>query len=135
MRAKSFAVIFGLGVVSALGTIGVDAQTNVQRITLKNGESVELHPIYWVVNCRSIMVGMPEIEILEGPPEVTLAIKEEMVLPRRFNCANRVPGGTIVATAKDVKEPVETKLTYRVKYKTKDGDRQSAQTFSVELFP
>jgi len=125
MRAKSFAVIFGLGVVSALGTIGVDAQTNVQRITLKNGESVELHPIYWVVNCRSIMVGMPEIEILEGPPEVTLAIKEEMVLPRRFNCANRVPGGTIVATAKDVKEPVETKLTYRVKYKTKDGDRQT----------
>lgn|SRR5262245_54703706 len=135
MRAKSFAVIFGLGVVSALGTIGVDAQTNVQRITLKNGESVELHPIYWVVNCRSIMVGMPEIEILEGPPEVTLAIKEEMVLPRRFNCANRVPGGTIVATAKDVKEPVETKLTYRVKYKTKDGDRQTSNVYNISLFP
>ena len=135
MRAKSFAVIFGLGVVSALGTIGVDAQTNVQRITLKNGESVELHPIYWVVNCRSIMVGMPEIEILEGPPEVTLAIKEEMVLPRRFNCANRVPGGTIVATAKDVKEPMETKLTYRVKYKTKDGDRQTSNVYNISLFP
>jgi len=135
MRAKSFAVIFGLGVVSALGTIGVDAQTNVQRITLKNGESVELHPIYWVVNCRSIMVGMPEIEILEGPPEVTLAIKEEMVLPRRFNCANRVPGGTIVATGKDVKEPVETKLTYRVKYKTKDGDRQTSNVYNISLFP
>ena len=45
MRAKSFAVIFGLGVVSAFGTTGVDAQTNVQRIALKSGESVELHPI------------------------------------------------------------------------------------------
>jgi len=94
-----------------LATTGVYAQTNVQRIALKSGESVELQPVYWVVNCRSTMVGIPEIEILEGPTEVTLGIKEEMVLPRRFNCANRVPGGTIVATTKDVKEPVEAKLT------------------------
>jgi hypothetical protein len=135
MRAKSFAVIFGLGVVSAFGTTGVDAQTNVQRIALKSGESVELHPIYWVVNCRSTMVGIPEIEILEGPAELTLAIKEDMVLPRVLNCANRVPGGILVATAKDVKDPVEAKLTYRVKYKTKDGERQTSRVYNVSLFP
>jgi hypothetical protein len=130
MWAKSLPVIFGCGIAAVLGT--ADAQT---RIALKNGESAELSPVYYVSNCRAIMVGLPEIEILEGPAEVTLAIKEGMVLPRRFNCANRVPGGTIVATAKDVKEPVEAKLTYRVKYKTKDGDRQTSNVYNVSLFP
>jgi len=81
------------------------------------------------------MVGIPEIEVLEGPPEVTLAIKEGMVLPRNQNCANRVPGGTLVAKAKDVKEPMDAKLTYRVKYKTKDGDRQTSRVYDVSLFP
>jgi len=73
--------------------------------------------------------------ILEGPAELTLAIKEDMVLPRVLNCANRVPGGILVATAKDVKDPVEAKLTYRVKYKTKDGERQTSRVYNVSLFP
>ena len=75
------------------------------------------------------------IEILEGPDEVTLALKEGMALPRRQNCAKQVPGGTVVATAKDVTEPKQGKLTYRVKYKTKDGDRQTSRVFNVSLFP
>jgi hypothetical protein len=134
MWSKSFAVIFHLGIAGVLGSTGVHAQSG-QRIALKSGESVELHSIYWVMNCRSTMVGIPEIEVLEGPPEVTLAIKEGMVLPRNQNCANRVPGGTLVAKAKDVKEPMDAKLTYRVKYKTKDGDRQTSRVYDVSLFP
>jgi len=133
MRAKSFAVILVLGLAGALGSTAVHAQT--QRIALKSGEIVELQIVYWITNCRSTMIGIPAVEVLEGPPEVTLAIKEEMVLPRRFNCANRVPGGTLVATAKDVKEPTETKLTYRLKYKTKDGDRQTSTVYNISLFP
>ena len=58
-----------------------------------------------------------------------------MVLPRKFNCANRVPGGTIVLTAKQVSEPVQSKLTFRVKYKTKDGDRQTSVVRNLSLFP
>jgi hypothetical protein len=46
-----------------------------------------------------------------------------------------VPGGKVVATAKDVKEPKEAKLTYRVKYKTKDGDRQTSKVYTISLFP
>jgi hypothetical protein len=46
-----------------------------------------------------------------------------------------VPGGKVVATAKDVKEPKEAKLTYRVKYKTKDGDRQTSNVYTISLFP
>ena len=66
---------------------------------------------------------------------MTATVKEKMVLPRVGRCANRVPGGILVATAKDVKDPVEAKLTYRVKYKTKDGERQTSRVYNVSLFP
>ena len=81
------------------------------------------------------MLGMPEVEILEGPPGLTLSIKDAMVLPRRLNCAKEVPGGILVATAAEVKEPVQGKLVYRIKYKTKEGDRQRSGTYNVTLFP
>jgi hypothetical protein len=106
-----------------------------QLLAMKNGESVEMGVVYYVTNCRSIMVGMPEIEILEGPPQLTIKIKEGMVLPRRSNCANKVPGGTMVATAKDVDKAIEGKLTYRVKYQTKDGPRQVSGSYRVSLYP
>jgi hypothetical protein len=128
-------VIISIATASVLGAAGAHAQTNARNIALKNGESAELQQVYWVTNCRSVMVGTPVIEILEGPEEVTLALKEGMVLPRRQNCANKVPGGTVVVTAKDVTEPKQGKLTYRVKYKTKDGERQSGHIFNVSLFP
>jgi hypothetical protein len=135
IRTKSLAVISSFALATIVGAAEVHAQTSGQRIALKDGESVELGNVYWVANCRSIMVGIPEIEILEGPREVTLAVKEGMVLPRRQNCASKVPGGTIVATAKDVKEPSEAKLTYRLKYKTKDGERQTSNVYNFSLFP
>ena len=81
------------------------------------------------------MVGLPEIEVLEGPTEVSLSVREEPVLPRRQGCAKKIPGGTLMLTAKGVTEPVEAKLAYRVKYKTKDGDRQTSQVYIVSLYP
>ena len=82
------------------------------------------------------MIGRPEIEIVEGPPELSLAIKEEQVVPRRFNCVNKVPGGTVILTAKgSVTERTEVNLIYRVKYKTKEGDRQVGGSYIVTLLP
>jgi len=111
---------------------GVQAQT---RIALKNGESAELSLVYYVVNCMSIMVGTPEVEILEGPDELTLEIKKGNVIPRAQNCAKPVPGGTLVATVKQVTERKDAKLTYRIKYKSKQGDRQVGGVYNVSLFP
>jgi len=118
----------------AVALCGAAAQAQ-NRVALKSGDSIDLGSVYWVANCRSIMIGLPEVEILEGPPEVTLSIKAGPVLPRRQNCAAPVPGGTIVATAKEIKEPGEAKLTYRLKYKTKDGDRQRGNVYNISLFP
>jgi len=128
----SFLVICHFGIASFSGGAAAHAE---DRLALKSGESVELHTVYFVVNCQSIMLGIPEIEILEGPAEVTLSVKEEMVLPRRFNCAKPVKGGKVVATAKDIKEQREAKLTYRINYKTKDGPRQTSRIYGVSLYP
>jgi hypothetical protein len=127
--------ILGLGIAIFAGTAGADAQQAPPRIVLKSGETVELGNVFFIANCKSIMIGTPVIEVLEGPEEVTLTIKEEKVVPRNRNCANPVPGGTIMATAKDVKEPKESRLTYRVKYKTRDGDRQNGGVRLLSLFP
>jgi hypothetical protein len=106
-----------------------------QRLAIKNGESIELHPVYYVSHCHSIMIGLPEIEVLEGPPELGLSIREEPVLPRRQGCAAKVPGGTLLLIAKGVTEKMEAKLMYRVKYSTKDGQRQTSSAYIVSLFP
>ena len=113
-----------------------DAQAQKSRVALKSGEEVELSSIYYVSNCRSIMIGLPEVEILEGSAELSVAIKEEQVVPRKFGCANKVPGGKLILTAKSsVTERTEVNLIYRLKYKTKEGDRQTSGTYIVTLFP
>jgi hypothetical protein len=131
MRLLIFLVALSLGIANAV-TNG-KAQNRV--VAIKNGESVELHTVYWVSNCRSIMIGLPEIEILEGPPQVSLSMKVDKVVPRRQECANPVPGGILIATAKDVTAPLESKITYRLKYKIKDGDRPRGYTLRLSLFP
>jgi hypothetical protein len=114
---------------------GASAQSELRRVAAKNGESIDLHSVFWVSSCRSIMIGLPEIEMLEGPAQATLSIREEPVLPRRFNCAAKIPGGTLVLSIKGVTEKTEAKLTYRLKYKTRDGDRQTSQAYIVSMFP
>jgi hypothetical protein len=134
MRLRSSRCLVGFCFGSALlfSNTGVHAQT---RIALKGGESAELGLVYWVVNCASIVVGNPEVEVLEGPEELTLEIKKGDVIPRRQNCAKPVPGGTLIATAKEVNERKDAKLTYRIKFKTKQGDRQQSGVYTVSLFP
>jgi hypothetical protein len=134
MRVQSPTGVFSLCLSSALffSCAGVHAQT---RIALKSGETTELSLVYYISNCASIMVGNPEIEVLDGPPELTLSFKPGMVLPREQKCAKPVRGGTLVVTAKEIDEPKQATLTYRIKYKTKDGDRQRSGVYNVSLFP
>jgi len=126
-----------LFLISAIGLAGTvsGACYAQQSIALKSGESTDLGPIYWVAQCRSIVLGIPDVEILEGPPGLTLSIREGMVLPRKQNCPTEVPGGILVAKAGEVKDRVQGRLIYRIKYKTKDGDRQLSNTYNVSLFP
>ena len=127
--------LFVLGLALIIGGPCTDAQAQPSRLVLRNGEAVELTTVYYVSNCRSIMIGLPEIEIVEGPAELSLAIKEEEVVPRRLGCAAKVPGGKLILTVKGVTERTEANLIYRLKYRTKEGDRQTSNSYVVTLFP
>jgi len=114
---------------------GAQAQQNARRIALKSGESTELREFWVVVNCQSMLIGTPVVEVLDGPEEVTVTYKEGMKLPRAAGCAKQVLGGSVIATTKDVDRQKEAKLTVRLNYNTKMGERQLADVYIVSLFP
>jgi hypothetical protein len=114
---------------------GVMALANAGTIALKSGESTEVTKLYWVEGCRSTLKSPPEVEILDGPPQVTAEVKEAMVLPRVQNCSKPVQGGILVLSAKDIEDPSFSRLTLRVIYKTRDGDRKISGVFNLQLLP
>jgi hypothetical protein len=132
IRLPIFLTSLCLGCAVYLSSAAALAQN---RIVLKSGETTDLQQVYFVRGCESMLIGNPEVEVLEGPPELTLSIKQGMVIPQIQRCGKPVPGGMLVATAMDVKEPKQAQLTYRIKYKTKVGDRQEGGVLNVSLFP
>ena len=127
--------VFCFGIPILAGTDVTYAQTHAKRIVLRGGESIELRQYFFIVNCRSILIGTPLLDVLEGPPEVTLILREGMMFPRRQKCPKPVPGATVIATAKDVAEPKEAKLTIRLKFNTKEGESQGSNSYIVSLLP
>ena len=133
VQESNFLAIIYLGLAAFVATAGAHAQQTPRRIALKSGESTELRNYYFVQNCRSIMIDSPVLDVLEGPEELTVTLQPGMKVPQK--CTKPVPGGTVVATAKEVKAPKEGKLTVRLKFKTKLGERQSSNVYIVSLFP
>jgi hypothetical protein len=131
-----------LGIVflgAAAVAVGSEAQAQTilgsPTVALKSGETTELGLVYYIARCRSILTSTPEAEILEGPSQVAVSVKQEMVLPRYQQCASRVPGGKLMITAKEIEDPSYSSLTIRVTYKTKDGERKLSQVFNLHLLP
>ena len=131
---KSFLKVASIAAIACLSQQAL-AQDSTRSIALKNGESVDLMPVFGEKNCRSILTATPTVEVLEGPPQIKVTVREETVAPRRATCKDKIKGGVVVVTANDVKARTEGKLTFRVKYKSKDGERQTAHTYNVTLFP
>ncbi len=105
-------------------------------IALKNGESFELGDAYWISStCNSMLVSTPEVEILDGPPGVTVTVKEAMVTPRYYNCAKPVKGGKVIIAANDIDHPSYTTFTIRFKFKGREGDRLRSRVYKLSLFP
>jgi hypothetical protein len=136
--SKALLSILSLGLAMLIGTCAATAQKPgpQESIALKSGETVELGNVFWVVNCRSLLTGPPVAEVLEGPPEVTAIVRVQKVIPRKMNCANEFSGGMLLVTApKEIKERTQGILTIRLKYPTKDGERQASRQLIVTLFP
>ena len=130
---------FCCGLAACLASPPAQAQTMTlagsQSLALKSGESTEVGNVYYVTNCKSLLKSTPEVEILDGPPGVSASIKEAMVLPRFQNCPAKVSGGTLVVSAKDIEDSSYSRLTLRIIYKTKDGDRKVSHVFNLSLIP
>jgi|SRR3954471_4039833 len=108
----------------------------VSNIALKSGESTEFGDVYFIsTNCKSLLKGTPEVEIMDGPPGVTVAIKPAQVVPHGYSCAKPVAGGKLVISAKDVEDFSRTQMVVRVSYKTAMGPRQRSSNINVTLFP
>lgn len=105
------------------------------EISIKSGESVDLGPVYWVQGCTSLLVNVVGVDLLEGPPGITLSVRREDVLPERPGCTKKVNGGVIVASVKDVAAPAHGVLRYRVRYTMSDGRNQSTHTRQIGLYP
>jgi len=111
-------------------------QFTVKEIALKNGDSTELGDVFYIsTNCKSLLKGTPEVEILDGPPGVTAVINAAKVVPRGYSCAKPVSGGKLVITAKDIQDYSYTRMVLRIRYKTLVGDRESSQNINITLFP
>lgn len=133
IRLNSGLAIGCLGLAAFAAVSEAQAQQALRRIALKSGESTELRNFYAVQHCRSILIGTPVLDVLQGPAELAVTFKEGMKRPSK--CTTQVPGGTVVATAKEVKAPKEAKLTIRLKFKTSAGERQTSSSYIVSLFP
>jgi hypothetical protein len=132
---NSLRVTLSVCIAILIGVTGTLAQRNSPHIALKGGESVDLRNFFVITNCQSSLIGKPEVEVLEGPDELVVTFREEMILPRAYNCPRPVPGGILVATAKEVTEQKEATLTFRIKFNTKQGPRQNSNTYIVSLYP
>ncbi len=106
-----------------------------QDFTLKAGESADLNPVYWVRNCHSLLKSFIGVDVVEGPPNTELTIREESVLPVRQGCPNRVAGGMVVLKVKADAAKFDGAIKYRVRYNTEEGEKQSSHSRSVSILP
>lgn len=139
LLSNPIAAFASFALACCLGGSVASAQTiqlSVSNIALKNGETMEFGDVYLIsTDCRSLLTGTPGVEIMDGPPGVSVAIKQAMVVPRGHSCAKPVTGGKMIITAKDIEDYSRSSMVLRVTYKTRDGDRQRSQHINVTLFP
>ena len=132
-------LLFASALAVALLGSGAHAQTiqrSVHEVALKDGESTELGDVFLITsNCKSMLKGTPQVEILDGPPGVTAVINPARVVPRGYSCAKAVAGGKLVLAAKDIHEQSYTRMILRIHYKTLNGDRDRAENINVTLIP
>ncbi len=137
--SKSIVALASLMMAYCLGGTSARAQTihiPVVDIALKSGETTEFGNVWMITHeCRSILTATPEVEIMEGPPGVTVEIKQAMVVPRAYSCANPVAGGKMMISAANIEEYSHSRMVLRVTYRTRSGDRQRSQHINVTLFP
>lgn len=134
-RSIAVALLLGLYLISANVVQAQSLLRNAGSYSLKSGESVEIMDVYFVVNCHSLLTSPPEVTVIDGPPGVAASLTEAMVLPRAQKCPSPVKGAKLKLSADKIEEQSYSDVTLRIRYKTKDGQREQSLTFNLALFP
>ena len=137
MQRKMVFLLLALS-LTAIGSIVPPAQAQLHQllmteVAMKSGESVDISDLWWVVNCKTFLKGLPEVEILEGPPGVAAIVKEKMVLPRLGECGKRVKGAALSLSAGDITDDSTSVLRLRIRYPTLEGRRDRNWSIRVVL--
>ncbi len=137
MKSPSIARLASLilCILAATAANGQSWQFNTQEVALKSGETAEVMDLYWVTNCKSLLTATPEVTIMDGPPGVTAVVEEAMVVPRFQQCANTVKGAKLKLKADAIDDQTNSLMTLRIRYKTKDGNRDRSLSLKMSLFP
>lgn len=139
VQLKPIIALAPFALAGFLGSGIANAQTiqvAVRDIVLKNGETTEYADLWYISrDCKSLMTGTPEVEIMEGPPGVSVEVRATKVVPRGLSCAKPIAGGKLIIAAKGVDEYSRSTMVLRITYRTRNGDRQRAEHVRVTLFP
>ena len=124
----------GLAIAGAIAACPAYAQQQQQiaaptLFSIRGGETLKLRGFGMITSeYVSTFDSVEGIDILDGPPEVTLKFEP---------CPKPLPGGNIMITAsKDIAEQKGANLTYRVRYKTKPiSSGTETHRYHLLLFP
>jgi hypothetical protein len=133
-RAVSSGVWRRLCTSLALLFAGIPSASWAQDYSVKNGETIDLYPVYWVGNCQSRLLKFEGIDLLEGPPGIVLKLREQKVFAVRQNCPNPIPGAIVTLTVQNVASKFSGTVAFRVRYFTEDGSKQSSHKIKLDIY-
>jgi hypothetical protein len=134
-RLSAAVLTLALSSICALNANAQTWQQLVQQIALKSGETAEIGDIYWVIGCKSQLINPPEVTVMDGPPGVSAVLTEAMVTPRFQQCPKPVKGWKLKVTAGEIDDQSNSIMTIRIRYKTRDGQRDRSMNLGLALFP
>ncbi len=96
---------------------------------------VEVGDLYLVgEDCSSLLTSEPEVEVMDGPPGVAVAIKPAMVVPDGPDCETSVLGGKMLITARDIDVYSYSRMVLRITYKLQTAIYSEVSTSTSRSF-
>jgi hypothetical protein len=143
-------VISGLAIACAIATSTLATSVFAQQqqqipapiiFSIRAGETLLLHFASSVTNdCTVLWDHFDDIDVLDGPKEVSLDFKPGKgtvnLTASGKVCPYEVEGGNIMISARDIAEPKEANLTFRVNFHLKSGKQwQLLYRYHLLMFP
>jgi hypothetical protein len=135
MRLFSAALL----VLVASTTVQAQAPEAVPLFSIRSDETLPLKPVTWIntATCAPMLVSIEGVDVMEGPPGITLQIRPQKVPLSSASCAPGAEqdGGMVMVTAGKVTSRTEGLLTYRIRMTSPSGPVQTTYRARVILFP